>query len=112
MQNKTNRKCITCSVDGAVRIRDLDDENSSIDDKDAEPYLSIGKDVVRMRLEPTEQKTFAAGGKEHLLKLWDIENKKCLFQSKNVSRVYNRSCAAAVVVVVDKDGWLVYFINA
>lgn len=46
--------------------------------------LTVPAEVCRMRLETHEQQVFATGGKEHLLRIWDVESGTNLFREKNV----------------------------
>jgi len=49
--------------------------------------FTVTKPVSIMRLEPTNQKTFATGGKENYLRLYDLEDpSKPLFRERNVSQ--------------------------
>lgn len=48
--------------------------------------FEAGNDLLRMRVSSNRRHCLATGGKEHPLKLWDINNpEKPTFASKNVS---------------------------
>lgn len=47
--------------------------------------IEVGQDIFDVQLEPGSSNAFATGGKEHLLRLWDIE------QGKNVWKVITRT---------------------
>lgn len=46
--------------------------------------FSVGQDLCVLKVDPVSQRSFACGGKEHLLKIWDLETQTQSFKEKNV----------------------------
>lgn len=46
--------------------------------------FAVGSDICVLKVEPSSQQSFACGGKEHMLKLWDITTATMTFKEKNV----------------------------
>ncbi|KAG1651012.1 WD repeat-containing protein 74 [Nymphon striatum] len=71
-----NEKLVTCSHSGHVRISDLNSEDKH--------EVFVGENVLCMRQNPTNPSLIATGGKENLLKVWDLNTSKSIFKAKNV----------------------------
>ncbi|KAI1717633.1 WD repeat-containing protein 74 [Ditylenchus destructor] len=78
LQVTDNTNIITASESGELRIWNAAGEMLSSD------KWSAGDNLLTMRLAPTGD-IVATGGKENLLKLWDIRSEKLTFMAKNVA---------------------------
>lgn len=108
-----DRRLFTCSNEGVVHVRPWRtltlDGDEAMEDSPPPPVkatkgkkgevtsaaaaalpnggsseFAIGNEVCVVKVEPTSQSTFACGGKEHMLKVWDLAKQEVLFKEKNV----------------------------
>ncbi|XP_063084339.1 WD repeat-containing protein 74 isoform X2 [Cavia porcellus] len=75
-------KLITCVDSGVLRVWH-GDEKETLSDPLLE--LRVGPGVCRMRQDPARPHVVATGGKENVLKVWDLQgSEEPLFRAKNV----------------------------
>ena len=79
----SERRIISCTTSGQVRIVKYPFTKKPFTTRSSSS-LTVGDNVACMRLDPFSYTRFAVGGKEHLLRLWDIESGKVSFKAKNV----------------------------
>lgn len=89
-RSTANRTVLSCTDSGHVRFTPL--EAALRSEASNTRKLEVGANVQCMRLDVFAQRQFATGGKEHFLKLWDVETGKLLFkQNKAQQRTENRT---------------------
>lgn len=70
--------------------------------------LNVGPNVCRMRLNPENRNVLATGGKENLLKLWDLnasDSEKPIFTAKNVRKLMGNLKKFSILLII----YLKYF---
>lgn len=75
-----SQKAVTCTRKGMIQFFGYGEAKAETQMKG----WSVGKDIRSMEVCPSKVGWIATGGKEELLKVWDVESKKAVFKSKNV----------------------------
>ena len=81
------RSLLVASESGLVQLLPFSGDSEGAGQAEGAPPAvswTVPANVYRMRLEETGERVFATGGKEHLLRVWDIETGKLLFRERNV----------------------------
>lgn len=82
--SSSSRLLLSGSQDGVVVLSALKTASFGAQQVKTLKKFEVGKDVCRIRLEKLESKEFASGGKEQLLRLWDIETGTVKWKARNV----------------------------
>jgi WD40 repeat protein len=73
------RRIVSASGDGVVCISQLDAGDVS------QHMFKVGADMWAFDLSPTEHKRCAVGGREQLLRMWDLETSQCAWKARNLT---------------------------
>ena len=89
-----SRQLISATEGGAVLLLPLHAKNSKPGAVPAQsqasgtPLVEAGEKLSILRLDSSSRTLFATGGKENMLKLWDIERKEPVWKERNVNSCF------------------------
>lgn len=70
---------VRCSDVGDVMVK------NTLKDAAKPASFSVGPDICRMRIEPSQQTHIGVGGKERDVSIWSLETQQAVFKAKNVT---------------------------